>query len=370
MPKVDDLQWTDFYKPAHGALWQAITALVSEGVKPDAITVYDRAQRFGYGGQGAYLVELMANGLPVRRETVEVVIRCRVARDLIRTCQEAIKEVSDAEDPFLASERLQGNLAALGSLAPSDPQAMTFEELMEIPDEGSEWIIPDLITRDAMALIIAGEGVGKATWMRQIGMCAAQGIHPMMRWPIDPIRVLYCDFENPLRNILNPAANLQQTLLSVKRDQYESGNFKLWRKRSGLNVLRPRDRADFEREVAAFRPDLVLLGPLNRFYARLSSKQNYEDVAGDVIDILARLREKYAFGLIIEHHSPKDRSHGLFPMGSQRWMGDPDLGITMAPDKSDPNSVVIDRFRGDRFQVKWPTRLERDEEWIFRAGWD
>lgn len=370
LPIAEDLDATHFYRPDHQALWLAIRALVAEGTRIDALTVAARAAPFGYQGGADYVFQLAQEATIPHRATVELLLAASASRDVLQACSEALKAIGSSEDPWIVSEALQSDLAALGSIRPKSPEAKSLDAWLAMDDEeGGEWIIEDMITRDTLALLIGAEGVGKAVWLRQIGMCAAQGIHPVFRWDIPPIRVLYCDFENPLRNIKFPAKNLSATLKERKGENYDQERFYLWRRRRGLNVLRHRDRADFEREIAHFRPDLVLLGPLNRFYSRVNSRQNYEDVAGDVIDILALLREKYRFGLVIEHHMPKDRKDPQ-PMGSQRWMGDPDLGIVIKPDETDPFVTKVSRFRGDRFEVKWPSRLERDPDWVVRCHFD
>jgi hypothetical protein len=362
----------DFYRPDHQAVWAAFQYLQRSGSRIDALTLYETAKdRFGYNGKATtLLVDTMTSTLAMSHDVVDIILRHKASRDLLALCADTISGIKNRTDPFDLAGELSQNASILGTGTRKEPESVPFEALQGMSDTEGRFIIPEVITDDAMALIIAEEGLGKATWLRQIGMCAAQGVHPFTRRTMEPIRVLYVDLENPLRNIITPTTRLQWTLMRRLGDDYDRDRLKFWRKKSGINILKGRDMGSLEREIAAFRPNLVIIGPLAKLYRRDSHRDSYEDVADRVIDRLTHLRAKYSFGLLIEHHAPKGRESGqrhLDPMGSQRWMGTPDLGITMRPAKDEPNRLEIGRFRGDRFEVKWPDFIQRDPDWVFTA---
>jgi hypothetical protein len=86
------------------------------------------------------------------------------------------------------------------------------------------------------------------------------------------------------------------------------------------------------------------------------------------------LRTKYGFALLMEHHAAKGKSgekRDLSPMGSQRWMAWPEIGISLYKDQADPTVMHVKRYRGDRLPgVDWPDRIVRDRNWLVDGVWD
>src|SRR5690606_17453663 len=79
-------------------------------------------------------------------------------------------------------------------------------DLLNKPDdERAPWVVPGLLRQDWRVVVVAPEGAGKSLVLQQIGICAAQGIHPFGHEPIKPARVLFVDLENPEERITHGA---------------------------------------------------------------------------------------------------------------------------------------------------------------------
>ena len=78
--------------------------------------------------------------------------------------------------------------------------------------------------------------------------------------------------------------------------------------------------------------------------------------------------------LLMEHHAAKGKPgerRELSPMGSQRWMAWPEVGISLYKDPRDPTVLQVKRYRGDRLQgVDWPDKIMRDRHWLIEGSWD
>ena len=102
--------------------------------------------------------------------------------------------------------------------------------------------------------------------------------------------------------------------------------------------------------------------------------ESYEDSADEAMAVLDDLRTKYEFALYMEHHAAKGKSgenRDLAPMGSQRWMAWPEIGISLYKDKQDPTTFDVKRFRGDRLSgVRWPDRIVRDRTFLVDGVWE
>ncbi|MGH9293769.1 MAG: DnaB-like helicase N-terminal domain-containing protein, partial [Acidimicrobiales bacterium] len=175
-----DLEAGDFYAPTHGRIWQAIADLLEEGSKPEVVLVADRVRRAGATIETARLAELMAGAVMPRRPVVELILRHSAARKLLGVLGEARQEIADGGDAFEVAQRGSADLDRVAAGASSDkPEALTMPELCDSADAVAPWVIRGLFRRDWRAVIVAPEGVGKSVLLRQLAVCAAQGVHPL-----------------------------------------------------------------------------------------------------------------------------------------------------------------------------------------------
>jgi len=367
---ADDLAAADFFDLVLRRIWQAVIELTAEGKTVDRVTVVNRVNAAGAPLEPDTVVELMADALPPRREHVDVILRHSASRRVRQIGTEAVHAISEGGDPYDVATRTATDLDLVGSMsASSRPQAMTLEELIERSAVAAPWVIPGLVRRDWRAIVVAGEGLGKSTLLRQLAIASAQGVHPLTHQPMQPIRALIVDAENPLAAIAETGSPLDAQARRSASAAFDSERCRVWSEPGGLDLRRPRDRASLVREIRNQQPELVVAGPVYKLGPRHEG-ESYEDAAEGVLRVLDELRTRFKFALILEHHAPKPQAgkRDILPFGSQRWLAWPELGIGLH--ESDQGGLRIGRFRGDRLRNHWPDRLERSGAWPWTGVWE
>jgi hypothetical protein len=384
---VKTLTPNDFYKPANGIVFEALLASYYEGERPDPVTIGNRLvamdQLDAIGGP-AYLIHLQA-GTPATtnaKRYAKIIAEHAMLRQLINAASE-IAEIGYnlPEDVDGAMETAMGILADVVSAgvkigsAPDDLYIL--DEFLQRPEsERPDWCIEGLLRIGWRAMIVAQEGAGKTTLFRQIAIAAAQGIHPLDFSSIDPCRSLIVDLENPddaVMDTCNPI--LERTLGTLGERPYDPERAWLWHRPSGINIRNRADRVTFEAVLAHVRPNLVCIGPLYKMY-EVGPRDNDEQAAREVMAVLDDLRGRYKFGLLMEHHAPKETAgtkRKMMPYGSSLWLRWPEIGLSLNPESTtegDFSTMKVGRWRGDRNENAWPTKLHRGGDWPWEGEYE
>lgn len=370
---VENCSFEDFYIPKNQRIFAAIERLIGKGISIDAVTV---SAEMADNEIFSDIVRMSIN-VPSTNNVLDyakIVSRHSASRRLLSHFHESTSLINGGADPYVIAEGSEKFVSGIGMISAStEPQAMTIDELEMCADELAPVVIPGMMHKDYRTIVVAEEGSGKSLLLRTIAMSASQGFHPFSHQRIAPIRALVIDLENPAQAILQTAAPLNRHLRYSNPEGYDSERFRMFRKPGGMEIRRLADRAELQREIAAHRPDLVCIGPIYKMYRR-GSNESYEDSADEAMAVLDDLRTKYEFALLMEHHAAKGRSgekRELSPMGSQRWMAWPEIGISLYKDNRDPTTMHVKRYRGDRLQgVNWPDRIMRDKNWLVEGAWD
>lgn len=371
MKATDLIQSEAFYSARHARTFSAIRNLIMNGVVPDPITV---ASEMGDPALVDDFMTLMTNS-PGRSNIdgwVKIINTHYAARRLLAELSASNNAILNGANPYDAASSVEKFISGMGSAHKTEPEALTVDELMMQAEDLAPVVIPGMMNQDYRTIVVAEEGAGKSLLLRTIAMSASQGIHPFSHRAIKPIRALVIDLENPAQAILQTAVPFMNFIRGRSED-YDSERFKIFRRPGGMEIRRLSDRAEIQREIASHKPDLVCIGPIYKMYRRGSS-ESYEDSADEAMAVLDDLRTKYGFALIMEHHAAKGKGgekRDLSPMGSQRWMAWPEIGISLYKDKDDPTMMHVKRYRGDRLTgVDWPDRIVRDRNWLIDGAWD
>jgi hypothetical protein len=362
----------DFYSPLNGQIFAAICALVNRGSVVDAVLV---ASEINDSNVVNKLLEMTMStpSFAHGRVYAEIVVKHAAARRLLATLSESSDSIFKGSDPYFEAERVEKAVSSIGTFHNNGPESITLGELSMTAEELSPVVIPGMLHQDYRTIIVAEEGAGKSLLLRTIAMSAAQGFHPFSHQRIKPVRALVVDLENPAQAILQTAVPFAQHLFDRNSDGYDDERIRFWRRPGGIDIRSLADRAELQREIAFHKPDLVCIGPIYKMYRRAGG-ESYEDSADEAMAVLDDLRTKYGFALIMEHHAAKGKQgerRDLSPMGSQRWMAWPEIGISLYKDTQDPTVMHVKRYRGDRLQgVNWPDRLVRDKTWLVDGVWD
>lgn len=366
---ADDLAAEDFYQPPLGRIWGVVIDLLREGRPVDRVTVLDGMASTGQSIDQSDLIELMSDALPPQREHVDIVLRHSASRKVRSIAAETVQSLGQGDDPYEIAAGSAADLDRVGSHSVHGQiESMTIPELIAMAKDAAPWVVPGLLRRDWRAIVVAGEGLGKSTLLRQVAMCSAQGIHPLTHRPMEPIRTLIVDAENPLAAIAETGATLDGQAQRSAPTVYDPERCRVWSRPGGLDLRTPRDRAELVREIRSQQPRLVVAGPVYKLGPRQEG-ESYEDAAEGLLAVLDDLRTRFGFALVLEHHAPKPQGgkRDMLPFGSQRWLAWPEVGINLKQDKT---GVEIGRFRGDRLRCWWPDRLERGEVWPWSGVWE
>lgn len=357
----------DFYQPKAQELYNTMLQLHDRGMPVDVVTIsgelrgeFDRT----------WLMEIQNETPSISRAPhyANMVIAESRRRQFIALGSQVQELAYAGADP---DEIMQAADPRMNMLV--RPRNAALDDLMEIAeweamarqvDDSEPWLIPHLAKRRWRIMVVAGEGVGKMTLLRQIGLHAAAGLDP---WDasrhITPIRVTHMDFENSASSILHQNALANRSMDLVKMTQ---GRYSLFHREQGIDIRNRVTRSEIEAVIQRTKPDLVVMGPLYKMFRRNRS-EDWETPAGQVAEILDDLRTRYNCAIMIEAHAAK-ASQGamreLTPFGSSVWSRWCETGVALndhgqAKDNPPQLTIDVEFFRPPRDIAEWPDTLSR-----------
>lgn len=357
---------SDFFKPLHQLAWEAMLSLHAAGQRIDIITVGASL------GETSQRAELMAcvNATPAvsqAKRYAEVVIEHSRRRRLLHHYSTMVQECYErSADEVLALDDPRADSLIVRQGSDGIEGLLGLPEFMRLAGEQEalgEWLLPHILRQLWRVIIVAGEGVGKATLMRFLGLCAAAGRDP---WntseSIVPRRVVYVDVENAQSTIAHQVklAHTHIDFVAECEDRYF-----IWGRESGLNLRDRRVQADFESMLQEVRPEIVFAGPLYKLFRRKAS-DDMEQATIEMLEILDDWRVRYNFAIVLEHHAPKGGGgyREMNPFGSSALLRWPEFGITLEPIGNPlPHELTmtleVGRFRRDREPADWPQEITR-----------
>lgn len=367
---VPILDPSDFYASLHQHIYSTMLHLHDGGRAIDGVTVVDASEGLV---QILDLTQLIAAVPSVSSwaRYADIVIEHSRRRRLIAHAADAIEQ---AYQPNSDPDRIMAYMdpSADRLIAPRSADIAGLYDVgafMHLAEESSfsePWLVPHILKPRWRVIIVAGEGIGKATLLRQIAVNAAAGRDPWLPTQrFDPVRVLYVDVENATSSI-REQMRIANRAVSYDVLKEAQGNLHLWHREGGIDLRERRPLAEFESVLQRTRPQIVFAGPLYKLY-RKAPREDLEQAALDFTNKLDDLRVRYNFALVLEHHAPKPSGGGyreLNPFGSSLWMRWPEFGITLDPKgnytPTDAQfSVEVGRFRRDREVADWPDELDR-----------
>lgn len=362
----------DFYDPRLGELFGLIAGMVSAG-GPESVTHLtvrsEVMRRHGEAksSQGKAtlpdlgdLAALMAHGIAGDpREHARIVREAAVLRSIAALGRRAVQAAENWSDPGVLAAKVADE--AMQIRDGHRPAALGARSLGEVlADEDADeyhWVVPGLLEARDRLVITGGEGLGKSTYLRQIAICAAAGVHPFTCVEIEPCHVLYVDCENSEKQWRRKARGLaaQARQLGVA-DPLDNLTLSCVRR---LDITTAADLGAIHALVDEHQPGLVVVGPLYRLVPRAITN---DDDAAPVLAALDSIRDRGP-ALIMEAHAGhavgKGGERDYRPRGSSALLGWPEFGFGMAPDEKDPGRAEVIRWRGDRDERSWPKAVRR-----------
>ena len=355
----------DFIDPRYQHLYTAILTEYAEAGTVNPITVHQRATTAGL--RGVDLVDLYRWQEAISSAAVAPTLADQVRDGALRyrlglMVGQMHQRISDTSAPV--ADSVSEMLAALtqirdGATGGTTLAAKTLREILETEDEPEDWVIPGLFERGDRLILTGYEGLGKTTWLRQIGICAAAGLNPVTLDQLDrQIRVLFVDVENSerqwRRETRGIAAAAERGGLGSPRDYVHVHTG------ARMDLRKDRDLGLVHRLVDQYQPEILVIGPL---YRLTPNGINNDEEAAPLIAALDTLRDR-GLVLAMEAHAPKGSmgERNLAPRGSAALMGWPEFGFGLAPQDKDENDKIqtaeVVRWRGDRDRGRqWPKML-------------
>lgn len=250
-------------------------------------------------------------------------------------------------------------------------------EFLAQPDDPYDWIVPDLLERGDRLILTGYEGLGKSMLTRQMAVMMAAGMDPF-HWhrSIKPVRVLYIDCENSIRQ-----SRRRYRPLATASEAYEArvpdGGLRLIHRPEGIDLTKDEWARWLMERVTAHKPDVLFVGP---FYRLHHANANEELPARKAVAVLDAVRTAVDCALITEAHAGHgDPSSGsvraLRPAGSSLFMRWPEFGFGIRPAgkrklNGRPRDVEFVPWRGPRDDRNWPRYLTMGDptDWPWKVA--
>jgi hypothetical protein len=248
---------------------------------------------------------------------------------------------------------VRGEWEAIHRQSATQLESKPLGEILQGSDE-YDWLIPDLLERQDRVIITGGEGGGKSTFVRQLTILPAAGIHPTTFEEIEPLKVVVVDAENTERQWRRKARGI--VAAAHARGIADPRTLEVACV-PRLDITREKDLGAIHRLIDKHQPDMLAIGPLYKLTPRAITS---DDDAAPVINALDQLRGR-DIALVMEAHAGHAMTAGgdrnLRPRGSSALLGWPEFGFGLAKDPDDPHVRHVVRWRGDRDERAWPERL-------------
>ncbi|WP_163540822.1 DnaB-like helicase N-terminal domain-containing protein [Occultella kanbiaonis] len=372
---VQNVAPSDFASPALGRLYSLITGRASIGEPIDPLTLWPAVRADAILARtikSAVDLHSLMEATPTAENVgyyARQVADSGQSRRLL-SASERLAMIAQS-DEMTAAEKLteaRGQIEAIASDYAQAADVPTLAEVLAVEDS-YDWVIPGLLERMDRLVLTGGEGLGKSTWLRQIAVLAAAGIHPTRHGErIDPVRVTVIDTENTERQWRRKVRPLVHKAAMVGHQNPGEAIRLLCTGR--MNITSERDLGTVHTILDTHPTDILLIGPLYK----LSPKGlNHEDDAAQVIAALDNIRER-GVCLLMEAHAGKalggDGERNMSPRGSSALLGWPEFGLGLAWDTSmllpgdRPSIVNVKRWRGDREDDRSiPYQMRRGGDW-------
>ncbi|ACZ29616.1 DnaB domain protein helicase domain protein [Xylanimonas cellulosilytica DSM 15894] len=367
----------DFHDLRLGAVFAVACEMHARRDAVDAITVDAECRSRGIRGVAAAdlfaLIEATpttANAGHYAKEIAEAATRRRLTATGIR-----MRQLGESDAPLSeVMTAARGEWEAIAHRGAGRLATRTLAQVLDGSDE-YDWLIPNLLERMDRLILTGGEGAGKSTFVRQLAVCAAAGVHPTTFKPIAPVKVVVVDAENTerqwrraVRGVVAKARQVGSADPAEAIDMLTVDGMPTGR----LDVTTDRDLGAIHRLIDEHEPDLLLIGPLYKLVPRAI---NNDDDAAPLINALDSLRAR-GVALVMEAHAGHATNatgvRDLRPRGSAALMGWPEFGLGLTIDRdeqaklgeqADPKYFTLVRWRGDRDERAWPKSLERGGHW-------
>jgi len=357
---VQDIHFSD---GRMGEIWKQVGLQIAQGRSVDAIIATEKLDEWEIRQMTDEVITWIRAEVLIWESTeyAAAVRQGAVARGLRSTVDMIFGHMRDGYAPDTVAAMVHTQISELiDTTRPDIMQAKTLSEILMGSDD-YDWVIPGLLERMDRLVVTGPEGSGKTTFMRQIAILSAAGIHPITFARIEPVQVLVVDAENTERQWRR--AVRWMTKNAAREGRRDPGIHMNIKAGTRINITSGPDLGEIHRLVDRHKPDVLFIGPL---YKLVPGAITNDDDASPLIVALDSLRERN-LALVMEAHAGKATDGGgnrnLAPRGSSALLGWPEFGLGIRPDADYPNFVDVTRWRGDRDERGFPAKMMRGTRW-------
>lgn len=301
---------SDFYKPAHQHIAQAITSRVVAGEeKVDVVTVGEELRRGGLlddAGGTAYLLALQ-NATPAITNAaryLDIVKRTARLRRLLYVSAEIAELAYTNDDPATANARALALLEAFGGDRATRPtfantEIFTIERLRKLPPPTP--LISGILDLDSLAVLYGTPGAGKSVAALDLALRVATGTRWHGHQEVHQGPVVYVAAEGA--HGLPGRVDAWKLTNCRPHDPEE-----LYVVPSAVNLFDQSQVTTFAAYIADVRPVLVIVDTLAR--CMIGADENSSKDMSTAVAALDELRLAAGSCVLIVHHSGKDMSAG------------------------------------------------------------
>lgn len=340
----------------HSLIFDAACALVDRGVLPDPTTVAEET-----GLDRKDLVAILSDAcVPASVLHYARIVAENAAKRRLLGVAMGVEEYAKTLPAPDAIDRSRALLETVSLPARDDAHVPDLEEFLGVEDVPPDFLVPGLIERLDRVLLVAGEGAGKSTMVRQAAVMGAAGLHFLTEHFITPFTSLIIDLESSEHMVRRKIRALH--IQASRHKTYDPSRVKVACRPEGIDLTTRADTVWLTELIASSSPDLVCFGPLYKSY---TGDMGEEDNARHVAGLIDKLRSRFQTTWMIETHAPHGSQHGrtLRPFGSSLWLRWPEQGISLRADEDDDSSAWVGMFRGLRDERDWPRRLRKGGKW-------
>jgi replicative DNA helicase len=359
-----EISSNDFLDPELEVLWQGMIRMRTTGEPIDTLTVSGNMTAWGVKRLTAADLWKMIDTVPHAHSVASYAKQVRdnsLRRALVDAGRNILDGANSGEQPGEVIANTINSLREVQRGATGkDLQAKALIEVLDGVDD-YDWVIPGLLERKDRFVLTGTEGAGKSTFVRQLAVLSAAGIHPTTFEQIDPVKTLIVDAENTEQQWRRATRSMAD-----KASRIGTVDPRLTVRLAcspRLDLTRDAHLGQVHRLIDEHEPDVLFVGPLYRLTSRAI---NNDDDAAPLLSALDTLRDR-GVALVMEAHAGHALGSGgereMRPRGSAALMGWPEFGMGIRQSKLDPTSFDVVRWRGDRDQRAWPRFMRRGGDW-------
>jgi replicative DNA helicase len=365
---------SDFEDARLEKLFAGVARMSANHEPIDVITVSDRLRDWDIRGITPADLHMWISELPTAQNVAWYAAKVREAalRRGAVAIATRLNQAAQSNPEIALTAAVEGIRSLRDNFSTQQLEAKPLGEVLT-GDDDYDWVIQGLLERGDRMLLTGIEGGGKSTLVRQMAIMSAAGLHPFSAHRMPPVKVLVVDSENSERQWRRAARHMVQRAAIL--GSLNPADVLRIACVPRIDLTKDAHLAEVHRLMDDVRPDILFIGPL---YRLVPHAINSDDDATPLLSALDSLRER-GVAMVIEAHAGHGVGNGgerdLRPRGSSQLLGWPEFGFGLRQDKkaNASNAFELIRWRGDRDERSWPTRISRglsnDWPWTPTTSW-